>query len=58
MKTYLVTQVVDWGGKPLSYLVQMSVEARSPKHAIQKVAKKYKFPEKMFSAVLQKERTN
>jgi hypothetical protein len=55
MRTYIVTQVVDWAGKPMTYLVQMEREARSPKHAIQKVSREYRFPEKMFSAVLKKE---
>jgi hypothetical protein len=53
MRTYLVTQVIDWNGKPLNHLVQMSVEARSPSHALAKIAREYKFPQKMFSAVLQ-----
>jgi hypothetical protein len=58
MRTYLVTQVIDWNGKPLNHLVQMSREARSPSEAIKKVSREYKFPEKMFSAVLQKEKVN
>jgi len=55
MREYLVTQVIDWNGKPLDHLVQFTVEARSPKQAIAKLAKKVSFPEKMFSAILKKE---
>ncbi len=54
MRTYLVTQIVDWNGKPLDHLVQVTIEARSPKHAVKKVSSEIKFPEKMFSAKLQK----
>lgn len=58
MKTYLVTQVIDWNGKPLGHLVQFNIEARSPKQAVAKLAREVRFPEKMFKAVLKKERTN
>jgi len=54
VRTYIVTQILDWNGKPLDHLVQMVVEARSPKLAIAKIARETTFPEKMFSAVLQK----
>lgn len=54
MRTYLVTQVIDWNGNPLKHLVQMRVEARSPKHALYKIEREYKMPKSMFSVVLQK----
>lgn len=54
MRTYLVTQVIDWNGNPLKHLVQFTVEARSPKQAVAKLAKEVRFPEKMFSAILKK----
>jgi hypothetical protein len=55
MRTYLVTQVIDWNGKPLGHLVQMTVEARSPSHALSKIAREYKMPKHMFRAELRKE---
>lgn len=54
MRTYLVKQEIDWNGRPLGHLVQFTVEARSPKQAVAKLAKEVRFPEKMFSAILKK----
>lgn len=53
-RTYLVTQTVDWNGKPLKHLVQFEIQARSPKLAVAKLAREVEFPEKMFSAVLKR----